>query len=366
MRQSNRRRLNIALLAGLYTAIGLLLFGSGFFDDLAHQHYGTGPARFIEEMTGAYTAFAVLPLIIWIVHWLERRKFVWPVSALILLAGAGVFTAAHTTLMALTRAAIFPLAGLGRYDYGIMLYRYPMEGLKDVIVFSVTAAIVYFFDRLALARKTELEAAELQTKLAQAHLENLRLQLHPHFLFNTLNAISSVMYEDVEKADLMLAKLSDFLRRVLASSGVHQVSLDEELDVERMYVDIMTTRLERRLTLDVRVDPAASHAIVPFMILQPLIENSIRHGRAGEHEAIGITVDVARQNGSTVVRVIDDGSGLQSGGDAMHRGHGLSNVAGRLHTMFGDESAFAIGPHEAGGTEVTLRFPYATATEMLP
>src|SRR6202008_5066437 len=98
-------------------------------------------------------------------------------------------------------------------------------------------------------------------------------------------------------ADEMLAKLSDFLRRVLASSGVHQVPLDEEIDVERMYIDIMITRLERQLTLDVHVDPAAASAIVPFMILRPLLENSIRHGFTGERPACARTLYPALQNG---------------------------------------------------------------------
>src|SRR5260370_20374202 len=156
-----------------------------------------------------------------------------------------------------------------------MFYRYPMEASKDVMYFMVMIGCVTLIDRFAEARRVELAAADLQTKLAQAQLENLRLQLHPHFLFNTLNAISSVMYEDVRKADAMLSKLSEFLRTVLASGGVHNVPLDEELAVEKMYVDIMTTRLERNLTLHVEVEDGARDAVVPFMLLQPLLENSI-------------------------------------------------------------------------------------------
>ena len=109
-------------------------------------------------------------------------------------------------------------------------------------------------------RKAELAAAELRAQLAQATLENLRLQLQPHFLFNALNAISAVMYEDVRRADAMLARLSEFLRTVLASDA-QQVPLADELDVEQMYVDVMTARLERALRFDVRVDPAARDAV---------------------------------------------------------------------------------------------------------
>ncbi|MBV8488940.1 MAG: histidine kinase, partial [Candidatus Eremiobacteraeota bacterium] len=183
--------------------------------------------------------------------------------------------------------------------------------------------------------------------------------LNPHFLFNTLNAISSVMYEDVRKADAMIAKLSDFLRIVLESNGVQQVPLDEELEVERKYVEIMRARLEQRLQLHVDVEDEARGATVPFMILQPLLENSIRHGVSPQRGAIDIRIAVARANGSTVILVDDDGVGFAP--PAASPGRGLDLVRSRLAYTFGPGASFSIGARQDGGTRAVLTMPFAPA-----
>lgn len=339
------------------SAIGLLNFGHFYLDDLARAHYGTGPRRFIEEMTGAYTAMALVPIVVWIAGRFEFTAHGWPRALLANIGGLALYSVLHTTLMAATRAALFPLVGLGSYDYGIMLWRYPMEAANDALFYSLMVAALFFISRIAAARAAQIAAAELQTKLAEAQLENLQLQLHPHFLFNTLNAISAVMYEDVGKADEMLMKLSDFLRNVLALGSVHSVALNEELNVERSYVDIMTTRLERQLAFTIRVEEDAREAQIPFMLLQPLLENSIKHGADGSGHALGIEVAVRREADSTVVEVLDDGVGLPEPFEC--RGHGLKNVASRLTHMYGEESSFSIASRPGGGTQVTLRFPYS-------
>jgi two-component system, LytTR family, sensor kinase len=345
-----------AALGLLYTAIGLLLFSYRYLEDLANRRMGTLVPRFIDEMTGVYTALAAIPIIFWTTRRFPITRQTWKTAVPIAIAGAIVYSAVHTTLMWLARLVLYPAAGFGPYDYGNMLFRYPMEASNDLISYATISGFIYFFDRMAAARKAELAASELQTKLAEAQLENLRLQLNPHFLFNTLNAISSVMYEDLAKADEMLSKLSDFLRVVLASNGVHQVPLGEEIDVERKYVEIMTARLEQRLGLRVTVGDDAETATVPFMILQPLLENSIRHGTPAGRGAIDIEIDVARKNGSTVISVSDDGSGFAPAGRG---GHGLELVRSRLAHMYGDAASFTIASRDGGGTQAVLTFPYA-------
>ncbi len=350
----SQRNWTVALFAG-FSAIGILLFISGYLDDLSRGISGTAPRRATEEMVGAYTALALLPVVIWFARRYRIRTSNWPVMVALTVLAATIYSVAHTTLNAIVRDIVSVATFQGVYDYGSMIYRYPMEAAKDVIYFFVMVGCVTFIDTLSRHRKAELATAELQTKLAEAELQNLRLQLHPHFLFNTLNAISSVMYEDVQKADEMLSKLSDFLRVVLASSGVHAVPLEEELAVERMYVDIMTARLERRLSLNVYVAEDARAATVPFMLLQPLLENSIRHGMSGERDAIDLEIDVRRANGSTVIRVSDDGVGFDSNSQ---NGIGLSNVASRLEHMYGAGASFSIESRAEGGTLATLRLPF--------
>ena len=348
-----RKRLWLFL---LFTVIGLLFFTSYYLDDLARMYAGTALPRFIEEMTGAYSVLLLFPGITYVARRFPISQETWKSALPIALLAAVGFTAAHTTLMLLSRSLIFPLAGLGRYNYGLMSYRYPMEAAKDAISFAVIYGCVYVFAGLARGRAAEIASAELQTKLAEARLENLRLQLHPHFLFNTLNAISAVMYEDVQKADRMLSQLSDFLRIVLESSGVQNVALAEELRVERMYVDIMGTRLERQLRLNVTVASDARDAEIPFMLLQPLLENSIRHGLRSDRSELEIEIAARRSSDRLVIDVIDNGVGYVANGS---HGHGLHNVESRLHQTFGVTSSFSIGPRPGGGTHVCLSYPYA-------
>jgi len=354
----NLRRAGVwAWLFLFFTAVGLLNFGHFFLDDLARGSRGTAVPRLMEELTGVYSSFVLLPVILWVTHHVPMTRRTW-LRAL----GANVlgwlgYTGVHTTLMALSRAAIAPLIGLGPYDYGNLLYRYPMEAAGDAVWYTLIVSTSYLVLRLRAARASDLRAAELQQQLAEARLENLRLQLNPHFLFNTLNAISAVMYEDVRKADAMLAKLSDFLRTVLAASGVANVPLDEELAVERQYVEIMTARLERRLDLRVTVARGAAGAFVPFMLLQPLIENSIRHGMA-DRQSLALEIDAQCRGGQTVIEIRDDGCGCEPNPRA---GIGLANVRSRLAHLYGDSASLSLEAREGGGTRAIVAFPFASA-----
>ncbi|HKU66279.1 MAG TPA: histidine kinase [Candidatus Baltobacteraceae bacterium] len=331
----------------LFTAIGLLFFSYHYLNDLADGRGGTLFARFIEEMTGVYCAAILLPAAIWFV-----RRFSWPLQV----PGALAFTTAHTSLMAVSRAILFPLAGLGHYDYGIMRYRYPMEASQDVIIYAIVVGFVYFYDRTRAARQAEIEAARLQTELAQAKLENLRLQLQPHFLFNTLNAVSSVMYEDVRKADAMLARLSEFLRIVLSTGDAQEIALDEELQIERMYVDVMKARLENALQLRIQAEPDARLGRVPPLLLQPIVENAIRHGMTEAHGELEITVEAIRRGAQLEIRVRDNGTGLREAAPAF--GHGLANVQSRLAHLHGAAALVHIAQLEPCGAELCLLLPY--------
>jgi sensor histidine kinase YesM len=339
-----------------YTAVGVFNFGHFYLDDLSRGEGGTALRRLMEELTGVYSAFVLLPFIFWIVRRAPMTRESWPRSLALNVFGLAVYTLAHTTLMAISRALIAPALGLGTYDYGNLAYRYPMEASGDTVSYALVASTIYLFARLRAARAAELHAVDLQRRLAEAQLENLRLQLNPHFLFNTLNAISSVMYDDVRKADAMIAKLSDFLRTVLAASGVANVPLEEELAVERQYVEIMTTRLERSLDLRITVADGAGDALVPFMLLQPLIENSIKHGMS-DRPSLALEILAHRRDAQTIIEVRDDGRGCAP---ICTPGIGLANVRSRLAHLYGAAATFSLEAREGGGTRAILAFPYAT------
>jgi hypothetical protein len=153
-------------------------------------------------------------------------------------------------------------------------------------------------ERYRIAEAEKLAMAELQTKLAQAQLENLRLQVQPHFLFNTLNTISTVMYEDVRAADAMITQLSDLLRLTLRASRAQEIPLGEELEIARLYMDLMQKRFESKLRVHYSIDPAVKSSLVPQLILQPLLENSLRHGMPADEAGMDISVTAQRENGS--------------------------------------------------------------------
>jgi len=345
-----RRPVVLIWVFAVYTAIGVFFSLHAILDDITYHNIGNSPAdRILQEMAGAYSAMVLVPFM----NWVSLRFPLTPRNRVRALAanvvGATLYTLAHTTINGFMRSTGALLFGIPGYPYGHFFKELGAQAASDYVYYGMIISCLYLINRF-------IATHDLEAKLAEAKLENLRLQLHPHFLFNTLNAISSVMYEDVAKADAMLSKLSDFLRTVLDSGTVNTVSLDQELAVERMYLDIMTTRLERQLTLTVNVEDDAKNSAVPFMLLQPLLENSIRHGMGSSRTTLDVAIGVSRANGCTVIRVDDDGLGFDP---AATRGIGLTNVASRLSYMYGESGTFAIGDRPEGGTRATLTFPYS-------
>ena len=267
--------------------------------------------------------------------------------------------------MGVSRWLIAPLVGLGRYDYGIMRFRYPMEFSNDFLTYTVLVALYYFFERMRQSQAQQLAAAELQTKLARAQLENLRLQLQPHFLFNTLNTISSVMYEDVRAADAMLTQLSELLRLTLRTANSHEIPLAQELQITRLYLGIMQKRFEEKLRVTYSVDAELENSLVPQLVLQPLVENSLRHGLKDSAAGIDISIAARRENGNLILQVADTGAGLgsQTEDAVVKQGLGLANIRGRLEQLYGSAQEFAIANRPAGGAQVTLQFPFRLADQ---
>jgi two-component system, LytTR family, sensor kinase len=349
----------------IYTAIAVLLTGYRYLDDLSRNRPGTFAIRSLEELTGVYTAFVLLPLVTRAadLYLFRRNRLNWIAVAFWHLLGGIAFSLAHTYFMAITRQLISPWIGLGAYDYGIMSYRYPMELSNDLIGYTSLVCIYYYFRKFRIAQAQQLAAAQLKTKLAEAQLENLRLQLQPHFLFNTLNTISSVMYEDVKAADVMLTQLSELLRLTLRASRSHEIPLADELQITRLYLDLMQKRYEEKLRVQYSIDSDLNLAFVPQLILQPLLENSLRHGMKAGGEAIDIAIAAHRDNGSLILRIPDTGAGIGDAGPntVLGRGVGLSNIRDRLAQLYGDRQSFTIANRMGGGAEVTLRLPYRTA-----
>jgi two-component system, LytTR family, sensor kinase len=226
----------------------------------------------------------------------------------------------------------------------------------DSLVFSaiviVHHAVVYY----RVSKDRALRTSQLEARLAQAQLQMLRMQLQPHFLFNTLHSISALMHKDVRRADSMVAALSDLLRMSLQNIGAQEVPLQSELDFLQRYVEIMSLRFGDRLRVSIDVDPATRDARVPNLFLQPLVENSFRHG-FGDLGTGAISITVRRDGDMLRCDVIDDGRGLRAG----HKeGVGLASTRERLAFIYGDKHAFSLRGAPGGGVRVTMAIPFSS------
>ena len=223
-------------------------------------------------------------------------------------------------------------------------------------------AIIGFWHASAyytVAQDRALKASQLEARLAEAQLQALQRQLHPHFLFNTLNAISALMHRDVEAADQMLARLSDLLRLALDQRGAQEVALKDELEFLQKYLEIEQTRFGDRLSVEFDIDVETLDAQVPNLILQPLVENSIRHAVAVRVEAGRIRIGARRVGARLELTVLDNGPGLRSHpSPTAGKGVGLTNTRSRLEHLYGANQQLVVSEPAGGGLLVTVAIPF--------
>ncbi len=237
------------------------------------------------------------------------------------------------------------------------------EGAKLLLLACAGAVATYatrWQERLSTRYSEASRASEqLQSQLDQAQLQTLKLQLQPHFLFNTLNAITALVHRDPDRAEQMVTGLSELLRFSLGSVGEQEITVARELEVLEHYVGIQQVRFQDRLSVAIHADPATSQALVPNLILQPLVENAIKHGIAPRAAVGHVRVDVERSDGMLALTVRDDGVGE---GDMASRreGVGLSNTRARLASLYGEAHELEVGGIASGGFQVRIVIPYHT------
>jgi two-component system, LytTR family, sensor kinase len=224
--------------------------------------------------------------------------------------------------------------------------------------YAAAAAVSYALLYYRQSRERALRASQLETRLVEAQLQTLQQQLHPHFLFNTLHAISALMQRDVEAADRTLIRLSDLLRLTLERLGEQEVTLDAELDFLRKYLEIERTRFADRLVIRYDIQPEALDALVPTLLLQPLVENAIKHGVARKSGTGHIDITARRDHDKLWIEVRDDGVGLSEDAlTALQKGIGVSTTRARLQHQFGADYRFEF--HRlAQGVGVVVAVPW--------
>jgi two-component system, LytTR family, sensor kinase len=229
----------------------------------------------------------------------------------------------------------------------------------DLIIASLIVVAVHALLYYQSFRASELAQSSLKTQLAQSQLRALKMQLHPHFLFNTLHSISSLVLEDPPKANSMIARLGDFLRLTLENSDQQLVTLKEETEFLRCYLDIEQVRFGDRLTVALELEPQTLSAQVPHLILQPVVENAIQHAIAPHATRGHINIEARRLNGLLRLEVRDNGPGITSNSDWLGmKGVGLSNVRARLDQIYGSDFRFELINVRDGGLAVVMEIPF--------
>jgi len=226
---------------------------------------------------------------------------------------------------------------------------------RELLVYWIIVVISHAADYYQRYREGELRAS-------QAQLQALKMQLHPHFLFNALHSISSLVHSDPDAADKMIARLGDFLRLTLDSSAAQEVPLRQELEFLNCYLDIERTRFRDRLTTQIEADPQLLDCVVPNLILQPIVENAIRHGVSQRAAHGHVEVRASRAGQALRLEVRDNGRGLPEGAEACRAkqgggGVGLANTRARLQQLYGGSYRFELSNAPAGGVVVTLELP---------
>ena len=232
---------------------------------------------------------------------------------------------------------------------------------SNLLTYGAIVGVIYAVNYYRKYRAHELRASQLAAQLSQAQLQALKMQLHPHFLFNTLHAMSTLVHKDAVAAERMIARLSELLRATLDNAGAQEVPLQQELELLERYLEIERTRFPDRLRVEINVTPETLPAFVPNLILQPLVENAVRHGIATRATAGTITISAYRAEGQLVLIVRDNGPGLAASNGK--EGVGLLNTRARLQQLYDEAQTFAIENDLAGGAVVRLTFPFHVAME---
>ena len=365
--ENKRRRLAIKwlMIAGVWTLIALYFAG----ETLMRSHAAGRPLAWWRalswELVSCYIWLAFLPLILWLGRRFRFERGDWPRRLLIhLIAGLTIPLAQQAV-----DALVLPHLGyppFGQFDSFAATYReflllnYPISMTIYWASIGVQQGISYY----QMYRERELRASQLEAKLAQSQLQILKMQLHPHFLFNTLNTISELIHKNPNVAERIVTDLSDSLRLSLQSAGRQEVSLQQELDFLEKYLQIEQTRFADRLRVQLLIDPQALDASVPNMILQPLVENAIRHGIAPLACGGRVEIQAICDNGSLHLRVSDDGVGLPAGELAkINEGVGLSNTRARLQHLYGAAHSFELHSTPDQGLTLRMTIPYRKLPE---
>jgi hypothetical protein len=353
-----KRRTRYAMIWLIWTIVALF-----FSTQVYMMYYSTGnlpipyAKAFMVQASACYLWALTTPLVLWLARrfridrntWLKRVLF----HALLSIGLSSTLIVIHFVLYMLIMGHAEKITPFWTFDY--LYWNLDRWLLVYWFIFLTSHAANYYKSY----REGELKASQLRTELAQAQLEALKMQVHPHFLFNTLHSISALLSKDTESARKMISRLGDFLRLTLESGGAMEVTLQQELEFLHGYLEIERIRFQDRLTTTIDVDPEVLNVRVPNLILQPIVENAMRHAISRTNAGV-VEITAIPRNGSVRIEVKDNGPGITSEPKAMarnSRGVGLANTQARLAGLYGSKAKFELRNRPNGGLTVMLEVP---------
>ena len=359
-----------SLILGFWLTVSLLLLGQ----EVLEPHRGDQGLR---EGQALFSVLKILiwalvtPVVFWIVPYISPEKIGWLRTLLVTIV-LGVVVAVITDLI--DHFLWNTLVNDGRpRPMSILFILDRFHFLNEFFIYVAVLAAGFarsFFVRVQEQREEaiqlRMDTARLQTNLAEARLSALRMQINPHFLFNTLHVISDHFEENPRAARRMIARLSEIMRYTFEGTETREVPLHQEMHFLEGYLDIQRFRFEDRLEVNAEIDPDVSNALVPTLILQPLVENAIKHGISQIEEKGVISIIAKKKDDFLLLRVVDNGPGktLVKGKNNANGGIGLKNTRERLNMLYGDNQQFTIETPDAGGFTVEICLPFHTDTDV--
>ena len=352
-----RRFLQWALIFAAWTLIVLTFSVQAYVFAVARGRPDNFWHEFLIASSDWYIWAALTPLVLFFCRRFRITSDNWiPTVVMHLIAGIAI---SFLQLAIQVRLNYILIPGYKMTYWRVLYFFATFKGHINLLTYWVIVALnhgLYYYEQ---SRARELAWSRMEADLANAQLQVLNMQLHPHFLFNTLNSISTLISEDPQSARQMVLKLSELLRASLNKIDQPAVSLQQELELLGCYISIEQTRFKDRLTVEQEIDSTALACEVPTMILQPLLENAVRHGIAKHKQADRISIVAQRANGRLLLEVRTRIGSVENNGSPPARGIGLSNTRARLEQLYNGQHSFEIANREGGGVVVKLSLPAA-------
>lgn len=345
-----------------FTLLGML-FAAQEWLNIAHSGYDVGAVEVFESWGVQYFLWGVICWVLWRMF----RPFIQDATVpRILMIGVPVSLATCFFEEAIW-VALFPRIPVNRAPmpyWHRVAFNYKGDMAESLAIFW---GAFFFFRGIGYyqqLREKETAAAQLETQLANAKISALRMQLNPHFLFNTMNSISSLMRSDIEAADSLLEQMSSLLRITLERRDVQLIPLHDEIEFTEIYLAMQDRRYQGRVRRTLTVDPRLHDALVPAMILQPIVENAYVHGLSKLEQDGKLSIEITKEGQRVKALITNSGTGLRAGQEGSKNGHGvgLANVKNRLRLHYGENCMFSIREIDRARVQVSIQIPFELST----